>query len=621
MSSKITISKLKLRNFMKFAELDVDFHGHDASIIGKNEEGKTSIASAWSWLLFDKDIQGNASGNFSLKTLDPKTERPIPKLDHSVEAEIKINDVDHCLKKVYKEKWKEDVLVSHTTDYYIDGLPIIKKEYDAFVEAEIIPSVVSLLVSSTGYFFNLPWQKQRALLFGLCDEVSEEILKEAEKRKKILAAEKKAVSKELEGIQPRIDEKKREIQDIPVNLNLKSLNTKKKKISKKLAVLKSQSEETRLSQELEKIKFKIQKLEAAEERRINAACSDIDREITDLENQISSLNRDINYSKSEIERKREDNKYLTNQLDKIKGKIESLQKTSVSVADFIDQNCPTCGQKLPKDKIADAIADARRQISEKLEQLSIEIKEKEKRRKEGKKVIEQLKIAIQGKETKIVQINNKIEVLQKEKAKVEKTSPAVAKKISALKEKAKDLRKQIQAGKSRENAQEIKRLENELSNIYSLIAQKKQADTAQERINELLAKEKKLINHLEKLKRDLAETEQKIQDQARELEDKINSYFQVGRFQLFVQLMNGEIKPTCIFRVGGVQYGHGLNTGSEIRAELDIIRAFQEKYGVYVPVFVDRAESLTKRKGLKMPCQMIWLEAKKGKKLNIPLVQ
>ena len=61
-----------------------------------------------------------------------------------------------------------------------------------------------------------------------------------------------------------------------------------------------------------------------------------------------------------------------------------------------------------------------------------------------------------------------------------------------------------------------------------------------------------------------------------------------------------------------VPYGKGLNTAARINVGLDIINVLCEKYGVYAPIFVDNAESVSNI--LETKGQKICLYVKEGQK-------
>jgi len=87
------------------------------------------------------------------------------------------------------------------------------------------------------------------------------------------------------------------------------------------------------------------------------------------------------------------------------------------------------------------------------------------------------------------------------------------------------------------------------------------------------------------------------------LNDKINSKFEIVRFRLFNQLVNGGIEECCVFTVNGVPYDGGLNAAARTQGGLDIIRTLQKHYGIAPAVFIDNRESCTEIP--VMDCQIV----------------
>src|SRR5690606_41792462 len=99
---------------------------------------------------------------------------------HSVEAVLELEDGSHlALKKVFKEKWTKKrgsakaEFTGHTTDHFVDGVPVKKKEYDEKI-AEIADEEILRLLTDPRYFNEvLHWQKRRELLLEVCGDVSD----------------------------------------------------------------------------------------------------------------------------------------------------------------------------------------------------------------------------------------------------------------------------------------------------------------------------------------------------------------------------------------------------------------------------------------------------------------
>ena len=130
---EIKIFSLKLKNFKGIKDLKIDFNCQNTNIYGANATGKTTIFDAFKWLFFDKD--SNDRKDFNIKTLDSNN-KPIHFLEHEVEAILVIDGVDMTFKKVFQEKWvkkrgqSEQEFSGHETNYWIDEVPVKKKDYE-----------------------------------------------------------------------------------------------------------------------------------------------------------------------------------------------------------------------------------------------------------------------------------------------------------------------------------------------------------------------------------------------------------------------------------------------------------------------------------------------------------
>jgi hypothetical protein len=181
---QIRLLQLRLNDFQG-GTFVLEAGGEDTDCYGANGTGKTRLASAFSWLLFDKDSLGRS--DFSLKNLDEQG-REEHGLDHSVECSLSVDGHMVTLKKVYHEIWAKKrgnaqaLLTGNTTDHFINGVPVQKKDYVAQVAEIAGDETIFRLLTSPMAFPALHWTKQRALLLEVCGDLTDTQVIESDER-------------------------------------------------------------------------------------------------------------------------------------------------------------------------------------------------------------------------------------------------------------------------------------------------------------------------------------------------------------------------------------------------------------------------------------------------------
>src|SRR5690625_3814186 len=276
---------MKLSHFKGIKDLEIDFNGDDTRIYGENGTGKTTVFDAFVWLLFNKDSNNNS--NFDIKTLD-NDGNVIHRLDHEVEATLLIDGKETTLKKVYKEKWTrhrsaiEETFSGHTTSHYIDGVPSKKKEYDDFIKTIVDEDIFQLLTNPSYFNEILHWTKRRELLLEVAGDITDEDVIASNKDleglsdllndhniddlKKVVAAKKREINKEIEEIPTRIDEINRNLPDI------KGLNKEQIEVGI-----------NKLTTSIEEQENEVQKI------RLRTTTNELKRKVSDIELQIANV--------------------------------------------------------------------------------------------------------------------------------------------------------------------------------------------------------------------------------------------------------------------------------------------------------------------------------------------
>jgi len=99
----------------------------------------------------------------------------------------------------------------------------------------------------------------------------------------------------------------------------------------------------------------------------------------------------------------------------------------------------------------------------------------------------------------------------------------------------------------------------------------------------------------------------------------VSESFEIAKFKLFQEQINGGISECCETTVDGVPYP-ALNNAMKINVGLDIINTVSKFYNFKAPVFIDNRESVVKL--IDIDTQLISLiVSEKDKKLRMEVSQ
>jgi DNA repair exonuclease SbcCD ATPase subunit len=645
------LQSLTLHNFKGIRDFSLDLQGRDVSIYGDNGTGKTTIFDAFTWLLFDKDSKDQAT--FDIKTLDADN-KPLPGLDHEVEAVLDLGGRQITLKKSYKEVYTkkrgsaEATFTGHTTDYFVDGVPVKKKEYDETIAEIADESIFKLLTNPRFFNDQLHWQKRRALLLEVCGDVSDsdviasdkalaalpDILgaRSMDKHRDMVRAQMTAINKELQQIPVRIDEATRALPDL-AGLDRAVLEKELKEL-----------QEQKQAKEQEKIRLESGG-EIAEKRKALAELDaellewkagmrvDIDAGIASEQTMVRQCQREIDGLQAEIERlEREIGSKQSIIADREKSMAEARENwKEVNAREFTFEQtdtCPTCGQALPKEQIEaarqKALADFNTKKAGDLESitaegkamgaeikgLQVEIAELERDAADFRAELEPAKKSKAEAESRLAKLEQQAADLERHPDYLEKLAgrEALLAAITALQQdSSEELQKVI--SEIIEIAARIKGTEAELAKFTA-------RKDGEARIAELQEQERKLAAEYEALEQQIYLCEEFTRAKVRLLDEKINSRFELARFKLFNVLVNGSLEECCETLYDGVPWSTGMNNGRQINVGIDIINTLSKHYSFTAPIFADNAESVTEI--IPTPAQLIRLVVSKpDKKLRI----
>ena len=613
-----TLKSLSLFNFKGIRAFTLE-PGNQCLIRGVNGSGKTTLMDAFLWLLFNKDSQGKA--DFAIKTLKDGLE--IPNFEHSVEGIFDIDGQALVLKKVLKEIWTKKrgsstkEFTGHTTDHYIDGVPIQKKEWDQQISNLINEETFKLLTSPT-YFNSLHWEKRRQILLEVCGDISDadviasdkalaalpEILgnRLIENQKKVIASKRKEINDRLKEIPSRIDELQKSLTDVS-KYDIDSINAEIKGLDDQIQAMKDDTVRSNLRKQKAELQAKLSELEAEKSRAYREATREINDEVEALgrglreKKTLTAIHLEvISGAENTIKRNKE-------KMDRLREEYAEIAGKSANVTD----TCPTCGQALPEDQVQAAIKKHNEKQAQRLAEINADGKQlKEVNEQLAKKIEEATKEGIDN-DAAITELKAQIELKS-----IPMNVPFDTSKIDKVKTEIEGIEKQL-TDNLPPNTSPLEELRKALQAKIAEVDATKRTRT---RIKELGVEEKMLSAEYEDLERQIALMERFTVTKVNLLEEKINSRFSLARFKLFKQNINGGIEDTCETLYHGTPHNGGLSTGEQIVIGCDIISTLQAHYNILAPVFIDHKESLTSE--LNMDCQTISLIAdEKHKELEV----
>lgn len=628
---KIELLKLNLKNFKGIEDFSLVVNGKNAEIRGRNGAGKTTIFDAFTWLLFGKDSKNRT--DFEIKTLDKDGNVKQHGIEHSVEAVLSVNGEVLTLKRVFKEVWKKKkgtankVFTGHTTDFYIDEMPVKKKEFEEKVNSLISDDIFQLLTNPLHFNEVLNKNQRRAILFEIVGEITdaeiaaqsgnEELIelvnrlngKDIEKHKAYLKKKQQEVNKKIDETTIRIDEitlRKPNTDGLDEQKLLKQIQEITSSIDEKMkeiTQIRNGGKVSEYRKRLSEIELEIAEIRNEYDKQANEEINRLKVKVQELESNITLLESKRKSEKEALELYRKRAEDLSVKLNELRNEWDRVDEEKLEFED--NDTCPTCKQPLPAEQVEQAREQALKEFNER----------KAKRLEEITAEGQATKAAVENVEQTIQKIERSIEKLDKDIETIKARLQRELEKLNEMEMNKKDIEENEEYRKKLEEKERIEReieqiqtsLEESIKTIENEIATLEQArkdvqddlnkiniaKEFDERIKELEKTERELAEYYEELEKEIYLTEEFTRVKVTLIEGRIAEKFKYARFKLFEEQINGGINEICETMYEGVPYSRGLNNAARINVGLDIINTLSEHYGVYVPIFIDNRESVT----------------------------
>lgn len=618
---------LTLDNFKGTKHFSLDLpNGCSAAVYGENGTGKTTLADAWCWLLFGVDSTGasdSKNGGFQVATKDTSG------LDYSVSATIQIEDQIHTLRRVYKEEFSrkngesEKGQPKNHTDYYLDDTPLkTKKQYDAFVDSLFPSREIGRSLTIPSYFpKDLDPNTRRELLLKLFSpEITEDSVierhpeleklrtykgyKTVEQYRDWAKARRSAINQKLDEAQYRIDEAdKAKKTDVPTpedEASYQRIQAEKARLTMEINSIRSGSVLLDIMRRKSEAETRISQQKAAYMEKFLHANDTLQADAQALRKEISEKEKDL----FTLKRNSENRILFMEDIRKQAGRLnEEWKEWEGKRFDESATICPTCGQPLPQEQAQairekfsltrsreiQRIKDKGEELGERYRKDSATVKEERQKISDAEKVLENLNRQLDKLAAAIV------------------TPPPFeeTEDYQKLVRELKGLRQEeaVQNTKSEKKLEPLLEKEKVIQERLEELARKRlnaEANQQQEqRIKELISRQKQWNLELTDLDEGLNLADQFIRLRAMDLEEDINSHFEVVRWKLFDIQVNGGVRTCCeatadhhhngIF----VGYGNNLNDGRKVEVGVDIINAISKATGVTAPFWLDASGELT----------------------------
>lgn len=642
----VILNSLTLTNFKGEHDRTTTFNADITTIAGANGLGKSRHFDAFLWLLFGKDKENRTDYEIKTRNADGNTEKQV---DVVVTGVMTVNGESLTLTRKLVENWVkprgcvEQVFKGNETRCFWNDVPVTVNDYNKRV-ANLIDEQLFKMVTNPLFFTSQNWKVQREQLFAMAGRIDEDeiIAKNADFRalmdkmsgksfddyKAEIKAHKTNLRKELNEIQPRIDQtekmKPESCDWIAIEKELNSVNEEIAGLDAKIAELNRIStdmsaaanakfEETaQLRRDLmhcaTRMDTIVNNAVRAEKQRVhmaNAGLVDLKHQIetkksnvAHLETKVASINLIILESAKLIAKLEHDRDEKRKEWFDVNGKTFNESAT-----------CPTCGQPLPESMLEESrvrFAENKRVTLESItadgkriaDRIAATIKENESRNAE----ISSLNAEIDALRADIAELESKVATMGEEKEKeIDPNSLPEwvdAKRVyNQLSEKIDAAEKETRPDTSANDAKiaEIKTQKASASKVrdglMTKLNDRKAIEKADAEIATLTETGRKLAQSIADIERDEYIIGQYTKEKVELVESRIAKLFTMVKFKMFDYTIDGNVVETCVATVKGKPFPT-VNTADQINAGLDIINALCAFYDVTAPIFIDNRESV-----------------------------
>lgn len=633
---KIIFKSLTMLNFKGVRHLKVEFGDNLTIISGKNALGKSSIADAIMWVLFNT---GNDGNSLDIKTFD-KNHNIIKEIPHEVELTLSVDGEETVLKRTLTDSWKGEEC-RNTFKYYVNGEISTAGDFKNVVDS-ICPEDVFRLCSSTRDFVCRPWQEQRNKLQALVGNITTEDITQGDEKFDFVveALRKQDIDKYVHHIKYKRKEVQEQLDAVPIRLeelnkslpeaqDWEALSTEKAQLNEKLVELANKMQEirtggadkVRLDAIRKKIDFANKRKMNMEQGALNLSTEIATKHQSDIltaNAAVASAQRLVDDLKAEMKGLNDTKIHAGKQKEECEKQANEInQKTDEANASTWEWNaedgiCPHCGQPLPAEDVERIKKESEQNFNNRkantLKKLDEDFDKLQETYTSLKKILEDADKYMQDNMNNMTAAQKQLKEAEFKKLEVDADKPKTYEQILAEKEEYQQVVKELadlqtepdkpSETSSEESAKMLAELEKErepigirYNDVLESLGTKESFDRITARIAEINEDKVNYQTQLDELDEKLDIASEYNQKACQLLEDRINEHFSYVKFSLFKTNLKGERETTCECYHDGVPYRR-LNTAAKVNAGIDIAYTFAKYNEIEVPMLLDECESV-----------------------------
>lgn len=604
----------------KSLNLSISLPQERAKISAKNGAGKTSIQSAWNWLLCGYTNPYAPKNHELFDNKQPLThETPIA----SVKVWLDVDGIEYTLEKTAQAKfsrrrgsneWEKDSSDVYKT--YIDEIETSATDFTKWVEHNLCEMPMLPFCLDGAFFTSIAdddKKKARKILEAIVGEITdkdfsgdysvlsgyfakgysieqiEEMLKnqikpvkksqtsipiEIEQKEALLAG---LSSTDYTAIENKIAEKRKTIEDIDKAI-LGAAESIEPILGKRDATYALISSKT----------LELNEHRNAYLNEFKAEISQINTQINALKNERLALQSEINIKKNNLE----SSVQVKDTFDKMREELVK-KRNEIKSNVFDGDKCSYCGQDLPFDMVEESrskfnlnketnlnkIIEEGKELRAKIDKLAETIKEQEESIKADEKRLEEM--------LDTAELVSKKKEIEKNFVPFEETE-----EYKNLKSELDELNNsipEIPSNDTQELTDAKKCILDEIEELNKELGKKSLADSIREELKELHESYRNIGNRLAELEGIMFKCKEYNEERANIISGRINNKLEGCQIVMWETQKNGEMVPSCVIvDENGVKFST-LNNSKRIKVSIAIQRMFCKHFGIDMPVFIDEA--------------------------------